>query len=220
MVIIKKFLSLLIITAIGVSTCFSQGVQVVNSSSKSTNVSTNSAVVYPKAPPKEHLLNTSIINDESKWGTMNTHDPSVYKDGNWYYTFSTDVKVAGAPTPGIQIRKSKDLINWQWVGRAFSQIPLKAWIWTKADTMWAPDVTKIGDTYYLYYAVSQFGTNKSFIGVATSKSIEGPWEDKGEVYKTQPGDEPNAIDPNITRDAKGNLWMAYGSFFGVYISHR
>lgn len=215
----KRFLSVLIIGAVSISACFSQGVGAVTSNSKAVSTKSTSAIVYPKAPPKEHLLDTSVINDESKWGTLNTHDPSVYKDGNWYYTFSTDVKVGGAPTPGIQIRKSKDLINWQWVGRAFNMIPLKAWTWTKADTMWAPDVTKIGNTYYLYYAVSQFGTNQSFIGVATSKSIEGPWQDQGEVIKTKQGDVANAIDPNIVRDSKGNLWMAYGSFFGgIYIS--
>jgi alpha-L-arabinofuranosidase/beta-xylosidase len=179
------------------------------------------ADICPKAPAEQLLYDVDNINNESAWGANNTHDPSIYKDGEWYYVFSTDYKVGGATGVGLQVRKSKDLITWQWVGRAFSDIPASAKAWApKATNMWAPDVTKVGDTYYLYYTVSEFGTNNSFIGVATSKSIEGPWTDQGEVYKTKSGvNTDNALDPNITKDANGDLWLVYGSYFGgIYIS--
>lgn len=170
--------------------------------------------------PKDHLYDESIIDNEQLWTTNNVHDPGSFKDGDTYYVFSTDAQVGGTFKPGIQIRKSKDLINWQWVGRAFSEVPKEAKDWTGAEGLWAPDVVKYGDTYYLYYAASQFGKTQSFIGVATSKNIEGPWEDQGEVFKTKQGEEgPNAIDPNITFDKKGKPWMVYGSFFGgIYVS--
>uniref|UniRef100_UPI003899051B arabinan endo-1,5-alpha-L-arabinosidase n=1 Tax=Caldanaerobius polysaccharolyticus TaxID=44256 RepID=UPI003899051B len=177
-----------------------------------------SSIIYPKEPPRDRLYDSSIINDEAKWGMMNVHDPSIFKDGEWYYIFSTDVKVGGMPRAGIQVRKSKDLIHWQWVGYALDGVPEEAEKWTGATNLWAPDVTKIGDTYYLYYVASTFGKNQSFIGVATSKSIEGPWEDKGAVLKSRQGDEWNALDPNIVYDADGNIWMDFGSFFGgIYI---
>ena len=173
---------------------------------------------FPDEPPKEVLYDTSIIELESEWGPMNTHDPSIFKDGEWYYTFSTDIKVGGTPSAGIQVRKSKDLITWEYIGTALSSIPEDAFDWTGATNLWAPDVTKIGNTYYLYYSVSTFGSNQSWIGLATSSDIEGPWKDQGEVIKSETSDEYNAIDPAITYDKEGNLWMSYGSFFGgIYI---
>lgn len=168
--------------------------------------------------PKDDLHKKETIKDESLWTIENVHDPAIYKDGEWYYVFSTDAQINGPFKPGIQIRKSRDLLNWQWVGRAFSEIPEDAKEWTGAGGLWAPEITKYGDTYYLYYSASQFGKNQSFIGVATSKQIEGPWEDQGEVIKTKQGPGPNAIDLNITFDKKGEPWMVYGSFFdGIYL---
>ena len=112
------------------------------------------------------------------------------------------------------VRKSKDLIHWDWVGYALDDVPKEAAAWTGATNLWAPDIKKIGDTFYLYYAASTFGSNRSFIWVSTSASPEGPWTDQGVVIQTGEGDEPNAIDPNIVTDSDGSLWFVYGSFFG------
>jgi arabinan endo-1,5-alpha-L-arabinosidase len=177
---------------------------------------------FPKQPPQYPLYDKANINKEEEWHISNTHDPSVYKDGDTYYVFSTDFKVGEnlrPVRPGIMVRKSKDLIHWDWLGYALDGVPKEAGQWTGADRLWAPDVMKIGDIYFLYYAASKFGTNQSFIGVATSKSITGPWTDQGEVYKTTKGNASNAIDPNPVFDEKGEPWMVYGSFFGgIYIS--
>ncbi|MDT8719147.1 arabinan endo-1,5-alpha-L-arabinosidase [Clostridium sp. 19966] len=168
--------------------------------------------------PKEKLMDESIIDDSSKWGTLNTHDPSIFKDGDTYYVFSTDARIGGSVAPGIEVRKSKDMINWQYVGQALKGVPAEAEEWTGAQGLWAPDVTKIGEYYYLYYAASSFGKNTSYIGLERSKSIEGPWEDMGCVVKTEEGDNMNAIDPNIVFDDEGSLWLSYGSFWtGIYI---
>lgn len=175
-------------------------------------------VAYPTEPYREKLYDLSIIADQKAWGNLNVHDPSVYKDGNTYYVFSTDAGVANMAEPGIQVRKSRDLIHWEYIGRAFDEVPEAAKEWTGATGLWAPDVTKIGNFYYLYYAASSFGKNRSFIGVARSENIEGPWEDLGEVIKTDFGDPVNAIDPNVVYDHYGNLWLSYGSFWsGIYI---
>src|SRR5690625_4221470 len=169
--------------------------------------------------PKDKLYDEEIENNESLWTINNAHDPAIFKDGDWYYVFSTDAQVGGTFKAGVQVRKSRDLMNWEWVGRAFSGVPESAKEWTGAGGLWAPDVVKLGDTYYLYYSASQFGKNQSFIGVATSKNIEGPWEDQGEVVKTRQGDGPNAIDSNISFDENGVPWMVYGSFFdGIFVS--
>lgn len=179
----------------------------------------NSMAFNKENLPKDRLYDELIVDNEQLWTTNNVHDPGSFKDGDTYYVFSTDAQVGGTYKAGVQVRKSKDLINWQWVGRAFPEVPQEAKEWTGAEGLWAPDVEKFGDTYYLYYAASQFGKTQSFIGVATSKNIEGPWEDQGEVYKSKQGEDgPNAIDPNITFDRDGKPWMVYGSFFGgIYI---
>ncbi|MDQ0229391.1 arabinan endo-1,5-alpha-L-arabinosidase [Metabacillus malikii] len=175
---------------------------------------------FPSAPADTPFekINSDIIHSESQWTTNNTHDAEIIKVDDWYYTFSTDYKVAGAPLPGIQIRKSKDMIHWEFVGRVFEELSEEAVAWTngKTSTYWAPDVIELEGTFYLYYSVSEFGTRNSFIGLATSSSIEGPWKDQGPVITTKNDDDKtvNAIDPGLILDRDDNLWMVYGSYFG------
>ena len=73
---------------------------------------------------------------------------------------------------------------------------------------------KNGSTFYLYYAASQFGTNNSGIGVATSTNPGNPnsWQDHGSAILTSNGTDYNAIDPDVFND-NGTYWMAFGSFF-------
>ncbi len=175
---------------------------------------------FPEAPKDTKLYDLSVLNDESKWTVNNAHDPAIIKTDQGYYVYSTDVRVAGEPKPGVMVRKSEDLIHWTWVGQALSGIPQEALDWTGATNLWAPDVIQVGDTYRMYYSASSFGSTQSAIGLQTSNSPEGPWTDQGLVVQTR-GDEKdrlNAIDANPVRDADGNMWMAYGSFFdGIYM---
>ena len=85
-----------------------------------------------------------------------------------------------------------------------------------ADCSKAPDVHQIGNTYYMYYAVSAFGTQNSAIGVATSTTMEvGSWTDhSGSVGITSDGaDTYNAIDPNLIQ-VGSTYYMNFGSFWG------
>ena len=159
-------------------------------------------------------MNEATVEDEKSWGTLHVHDPAILKSGDTYYVFSTDAKVKGQPRGGIQIRKSKDMINWEWAGYAFDSIPEEAFQWTGAKGLWAPEVIRCGDEYLMYYSASQFGKNQSFIGLARADHPEGPWIDYGEVVKTTHTDEQNAIDANIVFDDKDEPWLVYGSFFG------
>lgn len=173
------------------------------------------------APMKEYL----------NWGTYNVHDPSCRRLGDYYYMYSTDAiyrenrreaEEHGVPMGYIQVRRSKDLVSWEFCGWAFPQIPQEAVQWVQsnagghgATNVWAPYIIPYGEKYRLYYCVSAFGRKTSYIGLAESDSPEGPWEQKGCVVKTDHTTPMNAIDPSVIADpATGKWWMHYGSFFG------
>ncbi|RKL66840.1 arabinan endo-1,5-alpha-L-arabinosidase [Salipaludibacillus neizhouensis] len=157
------------------------------------------------------------------WGSYNCHDPSIFKaSSGTYYIFSTDTKSHSNTHTfpgGCQIRTSEDLVQWTWKGTALDGVPSEAYAWTSAQGLWAPEVAFWDNVYHLYYSASQFGKNQSFIGLATSNSIEGPWEEQGVVVKTKNGvSAPNAIDANIVFDKQEEPYLCYGSFFGgIYL---
>lgn len=67
----------------------------------------------------------SSMENYQLWGTYNVHDPSCHKIGDYYYMYSTDAifrenrkeaKEKGVPLGFIQMRRSKDLVNWEFLG--------------------------------------------------------------------------------------------------------
>lgn len=173
---------------------------------------------YPNKPKVRGIESDFDKDDLKLWGTFGAHDPSIFKDNDFYYVFSTDVLEKELINPAIQIRKSKDLINWEYVGSAVNKVPSTAYEWTRAEGIWAPELIKVENKYYLYYCASVFGRTRSCIGLLEADSINGPWKDRGIVIKSDFGDNRNAIDPNLILDKEGRFWMAYGSFWtGIYI---
>lgn len=154
----------------------------------------------------------------SMWGPYNVHDPSIFKDGDWYYCYSTDVGYGIAVRAGIQIRKSKDLVNWQFVGWVFNGIPAMGNAYIKQngatsnEGLWAPYILKSGNEYRLYYSLASTGFRVSCIGLATASSPEGPWTEKGiAVSSVTNGAGTNAIDPTVMVTPAGEQYMIYGS---------
>lgn len=90
---------------------------------------------------------------------------------------------------------------------------------TGTDNEKAPDVTLVGDTYYLYYTVSSFGVQDSAIGVATSKTLApGSWTDHGSTGITsKAGKNYNAIDGALYWDGS-KFVMSFGSFWNDLFS--
>lgn len=163
-------------------------------------------------PPKDIFFkddeDIEFMNPQN-WKNLFSHDPGIFKDNDCYYVFSTH---------NCQIRKSKDLINWEWVGTAFETPPENAVNLTGVETLWAPDIIKKDNEYWIYYSASSFGKNRSLIGLGKSKSIEGPYEDCGIVVESFQDGDFNAIDANIVYDVEGEMWMVYGSFWnGIYL---
>jgi arabinan endo-1,5-alpha-L-arabinosidase len=165
---------------------------------------------------------------------MGTHDPSIIRDKNTYYVFSTGAAVAQpSNTPStplnamlsaggaqLPIRCSPDLQAWRRCGSVFpSGIP--EWIQKASPEtreLWAPDISFYRGKYHLYYAYSVFGKNTSGIALATNSTLgandsHSHWIDQGMVLQSTAADDYNAIDPNLILDEHGDAWLAFGSFW-------
>lgn len=189
-------------------------------------------IVDPGTPPvvTEPVFNINSINDtyadvasfsnRSLWGPYNTHDPSILKAGDWWYCYSTDAAYGNPPElkPGLLVRRSKDLINWQFMGTVLNGLPtmgvqyIEGHRATPNNGLWAPYVMKVGNEYRLYYSLASTGFRVSCIGLVTSDSPNGPWTEKGLVVTSvTSGPGTNAIDPTVTVTPSGEHWMVYGS---------
>lgn len=205
-----------------------------------TTLSPNLGISYPNKPYQEddHIMVKDPYafyniagNSTTYWGSANTHDPAIIKEGDYYYSFSTDANFGVLSKKGLHIRKSLDLIKWEWVGTALDMSSVQSQIdymgYTDegelVDSFWAPDIIKRGDEFWLYYAISGYGQRNSLMALAKSNHIEGPYVFDKEILRTHQsvGGTPNAIDPAIFLETIGGqekMWMSYGSWSaGIYI---
>jgi arabinan endo-1,5-alpha-L-arabinosidase len=188
----------------------------------------------PPAPPAAFDINSigdtyASVKDATsylQWGPYNVHDPSIRKWGDYYYSYSTDVGYGIAVRSGLQIRRSKDLVEWKYVGWVFNDLPAKGKAFiqggggTPFDALWAPCVVKAGTEYRLYYSLSGAVPRLSVIGLATATNPEGPWTEKDLVVTSTNANvvQTNAIDPSVIVTAAGEHWMVYGSAWdGIYV---
>lgn len=197
-------------------------------------------IVYPEKPYKDtdHIMQKDPYafyniagNDTRYWGRANTHDPSIIREGEHYYAFSTDANFGVTSQKGIHIRKSSDLIKWDFIGTALDIASVQPMIdyigynrdGEKVDFFWAPDIVKRGDEFWLYFSISSFGERNSLMGLAKSRKIEGPYVFDKEILRTHQsvGGTPNAIDSAIFIEEEGGsekMYMSYGSWSaGIYI---
>ena len=136
-------------------------------------------------------------------------DPSIIKgeDGYFYLYATEDIR-------NLPIHRSKDLVNWEFVGTAFTDA-------TRPDFepeggIWAHDINKIGDKYVLYYSMSVWGGEWTCgIGCAVSDRPEGPFKDCGMMFRSNGIKVQNSIDPFYIED-NGHKYLFWGSFRGIY----
>lgn len=137
-------------------------------------------------------------------------DPSIVKgDDGYLYVFST----------GGTLIKSEDGCTFELVTNNIINVP-DWWKDLYPDSagfgIWAPDVIKIQDTWIYYYSLSAWGKCAG-VGYATSENIDGPYEDQGKLFDLNEIGIQNCIDPQVIIDDDGRVYMAVGSFQGLYL---
>ncbi|WP_234998682.1 arabinan endo-1,5-alpha-L-arabinosidase [Demequina sp. NBRC 110057] len=165
----------------------------------------------------ELRLHSDVSGITASWGARHAHDPTAVRDDDGtYWLFSTDAHADGPlPGAGAQVRRSSDLVTWEFAGWALDGVPGPAREWSGADGLWAPDVVRVApDEWRMYYSASTFGSRTSAVGLAVAPHPAGPWEDRGVVVATQhERDGHNAIDAQLVIDGDRHH-LVYGSFFG------
>lgn len=238
--------------------CDSGGPTSVNEEGEEDQNETDTTQSFAGPTYPDDYTSISSWGSRSEWNLANVHDPTVVKDGEYYYMYQTDASYGNVHEGRghYPYRRSKDLVNWEFQGMTFSEVP--AWVKDSLNAMrarmdpslppidnpdygfWAPHITKVGDTYRLYYSVvvtnpivgsdpDSAWTERAFIGLAESDDLSANnWEDKGMVISSVPDGEEtyyrdggddwsayfkfNAIDPSYVVTPGGEHWLVYGSW--------
>lgn len=142
--------------------------------------------------------------------TPMVHDPVMAYEDSTYYLFATGM--------GIQQMTSHDRRTW-----TVSRTPLMTVIpqWTHDSVpgfqqhVWAPDIIRWHDRWWLAYSCSTFGKNGSAIGLLSTRSLARQlWNDEGCIVTSrEKRDDWNAIDPCFVIDDNDTPWLFWGSFW-------
>lgn len=138
------------------------------------------------------------------WNQSACADPSVERgqDGR-FYCFVT----------GGYGRESDDMVTWWDTHQKMASLPT----WNGYDGLWAPDVTRVGDKYLMYYAHSEWCGDlwdKCGIGVAVADEAAGPYVDHGKLFTSREIGVYNSIDAHLFIEDDGRLYLSWGSYGG------
>jgi len=134
-----------------------------------------------------------------------SHDPSrvIQNTDGRYWVFTTGAGIWAMSS------SSASFSDWRAENTVFPVGTWPSWINQYVSgftgTFWAPDVVKIGSTFYCYYSCAGQGAPAA-IGVATASNLSGPWTDRGRIINGN-----NCIDPAILQDGS-NMYMSYGNW--------
>ncbi len=112
-------------------------------------------------------------------------DPTIMREGYDYYMTHS----AFDYLPGLTVFHSTDLVIWE---------PISSAITTYIGSVWAPDICKYQDKYYIYFAVSHPEGKKNF--VVWSTSPYGPWSEPIDL-------KVGNIDPCHAVGEDGKRWL-------------
>lgn len=143
-------------------------------------------------------------------------DPFIYADvkSGWYYLYKQKPLSPESPTGGVEIYKSRDLMDWEGPVPVMT-IPADNWI---TGTIWAPEMHYYKGKYYIFGTVNTGLTWKgtrpewppyTYRGTQTfsSKSPEGPF---------CPVNKDGPVPPMTDMTLDGTLWVEDGIPYMVY----
>lgn len=174
---------------------------------------------YPAFIEKGNLTDhTSFLIDTLKYNNPVFEpvlaDPTVIKVGKEFYAYGTEDnwgEEGGYHL--VPVIKSKDLVNWELVGNSMAKKP----DWKDRGGIWAPDVTQVGEQFYMYYSFSTWGDPNPGIGLAIAGKPEGPFVDQGPVFTSEEIGVANSIDP-FYWEQEGKKYLIWGSFHGLFLT--
>ncbi len=137
-------------------------------------------------------------------------DPTVIRDvDGTYWLYATE------DIHNVPIYKSTNLIDWSYVGTAFTDVTRPKMV--SGGGIWAPEINYVGGRWLLYYSKSTWGgTWECGIGVASAAVPCGPFIDHGKLFISKEIDVENSIDPFFFTDDDGRNYLFWGSFHGIY----
>ena len=139
------------------------------------------------------------------WSQPGIHDPSTTiknTDGRyWHFATGDGIYAISSSTTNFS--------SWQTENTVFPVGTWPSWIANYVTGFngffWAPEVVKMGNTYYCYYSCAGTGAPAA-IGLATATNLSGPWTDKGMIVAAN-----NAIDASVLIDGS-SMYMVYGNW--------
>lgn len=136
-------------------------------------------------------------------------DPTIIKAQDGYFYLYATENIRNTP-----IYKSKNLVDWTFVGTAFTDATRPTF--EPKGGLWAPDIEYINGQYVLYYSMSVWGGEWTCgIGVAVASKPEGPFVDKGMLFRSNEIGAQNSIDQFYIEE-NGSKYLFWGSFRGIY----
>lgn len=189
---------------------------IMSSSENKQSSEETSSVVESSSEQKVEYWNstytnpTTVVNAAGNLFMGEVADPSIVRgDDGYFYIFATN---------GIVLR-SEDACNFELFSTKVIDVP----DWSQdiyPDSsgygIWAPDVVKIKDKWIYYYSLSAWGRCCG-VGYAVSDNIAGPYEDMGKLFDLNEIEIQNCIDPQVIVDDDGSVYMAVGSFQGLFL---
>lgn len=162
-------------------------------------IPTGSAIKDGLLPPIKPLLELHLRDTQIGLGG----------DGNYYMTGSSGDNI-WAYAAGLEIWKSKDLKNWEYLGLVWSIEKDGTWEkkWQNlhgkpARALWAPEIHYLKGNYFICLSMPPTGIS---ILKSTTGKAEGPY-----VHATTITDKPfvNGIDPTLFQDDDGKVYFTW-----------
>lgn len=112
----------------------------------------------------------------------------------------------------VPVAVSNDLVNWGFprdsAGKPLDAMPTLG-AWAKEGFTWAPEVSRIGGKYLLYYTANDRRRDMQCVGLAVATDPLGPFVDSRTEPLVCQTDIGGTIDANVLADSDGQLYLYY-----------